>query len=265
MEEGFSQENSQLQRSKNAPPGTLRLDARSKSYSTGDNPYEAINLGDIKRMKSTHTTRKLSNSTRFGKRSTLMEIPSPTAAAISAKSEQSSHPVENEPETVYNEEPDPLDHQDFVYKALANMDCVGTSDSLTLKDLVSPNLLPIPRHTDGVLPSHTEYRKSMAKATAYLAELGALDHFMVKHIAVLNIEPYVREYFSLEDLLELIDDKKTSTLWGKFVTGLRAGGNKKAARPKGMQRYFLKRYGSVFTKSHYDSCRNIWGAVRLLG
>lgn len=223
-----------MAKSKNAPPGALKLDTRSKSYSTGDNPYEAINLGDIKRMKSTHTTRKLSNSNRFGKRSTLMEIPSPTAAAISAKSEQQAQPVESEPEVEYTEEPDPLDHREFVSKALANMDSFGNSDALALKDLVPSNLLSIPRNMDHVRHSHTEYRKSMAKATAYLAELGALDHFMVKHIAVLNIEPYVKDHFSLEDLLELIDDKKASTLWGKFVTGLRTGGNKKTTRPKGI-------------------------------
>lgn len=185
-------------------------------------------------MKSTHTTRKLSNSNRFGKRSTLMEIPSPTAAAISAKSEQLAQPVESESEVEYTEEPDPLDHREFVSKALANMDSFGNSDALALKDLVPSNLLSIPRNMNHVRHSHTEYRKSMAKATAYLAELGALDHFMVKHIAVLNIEPYVKDHFSLEDLLELIDDKKASTLWGKFVTGLLTGGNKKTTRPKGI-------------------------------
>ncbi|KAI8584248.1 hypothetical protein K450DRAFT_218858 [Umbelopsis ramanniana AG] len=219
-------------KSKVSAPGALRIDSRSKSYSTGDNPYQAINLGDIKRMKSTHTTRKLSNSNRFGKRSTLMEIPTPAAAAISAKSEPTLQNVDNERDFVYNEEPEQMDHEDFVSKALANMDSVGNSESLMLKDLVSPDLLLMPRSSERGRHSHTDYRKSMAKATAYLAELGALDHFMVKHIAVINIEPFVKDHFSLEDLLELIDDKKASTLWGKFVTGLRTGSNKKATRPK---------------------------------
>lgn len=220
-------------RPKASAPGALRMDSRSKSYSTGDNPYQSINLGDIKRMKSTHTTRKLSNSNRFGKRSTLMEIPTPTAAAISAKSEPAPQNIDNDRDFVYNEEPDQMDHEDFVSKALANMDSVGNSESLMLKDLVPSDLLSKPRASERGRHSHTDYRKSMAKATAYLAELGALDHFMVKHIAVINIEPFVKDHFSLEDLLELIDDKKASTLWGKFVTGLRTGSNKKVTRPKG--------------------------------
>lgn len=213
-------------------PGALRLDTRSKSYSTGDNPYESINLGDIKRMKSTHTNRKLSNSNRFGKRSTLMEIPNPTSAAISAKNEHSLPNNDFERELIYSEEPGSLDHTEFVSKALANMDSFGNNESLTLTDLTSSNQLSVPRSVERGRHSHTEYRKSMAIATAYLAELGALDHFMVKHIAVINIEPFVKDYFSLEDLLELIDDKKAATLWGKFVTGLRTGGSKKTPRPK---------------------------------
>ncbi|KAM3586079.1 Rho-type GTPase activating protein Rga1 [Umbelopsis sp. WA50703] len=218
--------------SSNNAPGALRVDTRSKSYSTGDNPYESINLGDIKRMKSTHTNRKLSNSNRFGKRSTLMEIPNPTSAAISAKNENPLPNNDYERELTYTAEPESLDHSEFVSKALANMDSFGNSESLTLTDLTSSNQLSVPRNVERGRHSHTEYRKSMAVATAYLAELGALDHFMVKHIAVINIEPFVKDYFSLEDLLELIDDKKASTLWGKFVTGLRTGGSKKAPRPK---------------------------------
>lgn len=184
-------------------------------------------------MKSTHTNRKLSNSNRFGKRSTLMEIPNPTSAAISAKNEHSLPNNDFERELIYSEEPGSLDHTEFVSKALANMDSFGNNESLTLTDLTSSNQLSVPRSVERGRHSHTEYRKSMAIATAYLAELGALDHFMVKHIAVINIEPFVKDYFSLEDLLELIDDKKAATLWGKFVTGLRTGGSKKTPRPKG--------------------------------
>ena len=48
-------------------PGLVRKDSRSKSYSSGDN-YESRNRTDIKRMKSVHMDRKLSNSARIATR-----------------------------------------------------------------------------------------------------------------------------------------------------------------------------------------------------
>src|SRR5690554_5810128 len=57
-----------------SPPGLMRKDSRSKSYSSDDNrQYETIHLGDIKRVKSTHLDRKLSNSARIPRRQTVIE------------------------------------------------------------------------------------------------------------------------------------------------------------------------------------------------
>src|SRR5690242_12956459 len=57
-----------------SPPGLMSNDSRSKSYSSDDNrQYEPIHLGDIKRVKSTHLDRKLSNSARIPRRKTVIE------------------------------------------------------------------------------------------------------------------------------------------------------------------------------------------------
>jgi hypothetical protein len=94
--------------------------------------------------------------------------------------------------------------------------------------------------------SYHQYTKSIPKAKSfYFAELGALQHFMLKHIAVLYLAEILHDYFTLEELADLIDDKKNSTLWGKFVTSLKAGGNKKAPRPKGSMTsiYYIHCFG----------------------
>lgn len=54
----------------------------------------------------------------------------------------------------------------------------------------------------------------------YLNELSALELFMVKHLAVVVLEPIVSEYFTPEELLDLVGPRK-QTLWGRFVKGLK--------------------------------------------
>ncbi|KAG2171655.1 hypothetical protein INT43_008035 [Umbelopsis isabellina] len=186
------------------PAGLLRDDNRSKSYSNSDDTSSAIHLGDIKRMKSTHMSRKMTTSYRVGKRSVLMETPSPTTAVATNESDYFAMPPSMPSE----------DHT----RSKAQLQ----GDSRTL-NAASANKSQRPR---------VYHSKSASRPKAhYLAEIGALDQFMVKYLAVLHMEQLVREYFTLEELVDLIDDKKNETLWGKFVTSLKAG-NKKAVKTK---------------------------------
>jgi hypothetical protein len=61
----------------------------------------------------------------------------------------------------------------------------------------------------------------------YLSELSGLPAFIVRHLAVLLMAPLVEEYYTLDELLELIDTQK-NTLWSRFKTSLKQ--NKKAAK-----------------------------------
>ena len=49
----------------------------------------------------------------------------------------------------------------------------------------------------------------------YFSELSALEYFIVRHIAVLSMEPLLEGHYNLEDLLGLIESRKP-TFWGKF-------------------------------------------------
>lgn len=215
-----------------SPPGMLTQDSRAKSFSDGDKAQETINLSDIKRMKSTaQMRRKLTDSHRVAKRSTLMETPSPNAACVAHRSDDPSSIPQVQPTAT----------------------------------------TPIPRP-----PSQSYTKATPAAESYYFAELRALDHFMVKHLAVLYLEDLLKDSFSLEELADLIDDKKNSTLWGKFVTSLKAGGNKKSPRTKGNKKKKKKRwprgggslhgrlfYGSLFLCANmYLVCRgNVWCAA----
>ncbi|KAL0085187.1 hypothetical protein J3Q64DRAFT_1678975 [Phycomyces blakesleeanus] len=69
------------------------------------------------------------------------------------------------------------------------------------------------------------------KPRKYLSELSALQYMIIRHVAVVHIEPYVREYFTLGELLNMIELKKAS-IWGKFFTSIRAGGARKPNKGK---------------------------------
>ncbi|KAF7727490.1 hypothetical protein EC973_007468 [Apophysomyces ossiformis] len=186
------------------------------SSSSEAGPNEAIHLQDIKRMKSTYTGRKTTDSQRVAKRSTLMETPSPTTAYVTNSPEEENKQLQ----PAGNDDTTRSDIGSPVPEALG-----GKENILNLQDL--SQIIAAQYQTP-----NQNYTKAKPKAKCYyFAELGALDHFMLKHIAVLYLADLLKDHFSLEDLADLIDENKNSTLWTKFVTGLKAG-NKKAPRPK---------------------------------
>ncbi|KAG0181800.1 hypothetical protein DFQ29_007028 [Apophysomyces sp. BC1021] len=223
--------NHPMKPSVNTPAGMLMKDPYAGSYPDGDKPPEKINLGDIKRMKSTHMKRQLTDSYRVAKRSTLMETPSPNAAYVTSKPEDQNMET-NQPARYSKESSLPRTEE----ATLSHLRVLGNEDALTLADI--PQLVAAQQQiqsSQGPIQHQQTQNYTKTKPDSkfyYFAEMGALDHFMVKHIAVLNLEETVKSYFTIEELADLIDDKKNSTLWGKFVAGLKAGGNKKAPRAK---------------------------------
>lgn len=62
----------------------------------------------------------------------------------------------------------------------------------------------------------------------YLSELSALQYMIIRYVAVVQIEQYVKSSFSSSELLNLIEFKKSS-IWGKFFIPFK---NKKNHGPK---------------------------------
>jgi hypothetical protein len=77
-------------------------------------------------------------------------------------------------------------------------------------------------------------------AKRYFSELSAIDYFIVRHIAVLSMEPLVEGHFNLEELLGLIETNK-KTFWGKFGKAFQANEKKKVGKKKGLLAEFVNR------------------------
>ena len=55
------------------------------------------------------------------------------------------------------------------------------------------------------------------RAKRYFSELSGLEYFIVRHVAVLQMQPLLDGHYNLEDLLSLIELRK-QTFWNKFFT-----------------------------------------------
>lgn len=71
---------------------------------------------------------------------------------------------------------------------------------------------------------------STGRTKKYFSELSALEYFIVRHVAVLSMEPLLDGYFTLEELLSLIESRKPS-IWNVFGRAFnkdpKKGGKKK--------------------------------------
>ncbi|KAF9941353.1 hypothetical protein BGZ67_005183 [Mortierella alpina] len=247
MEDAAEQRGRNLTASPTSPSmlqGVVRKGSRSKSYSSDDNRlYETIHLGDIKRVKSTHLDRKLSNSARFPRRQTVIEHQRrrPPTGGVDVDEEVMDEngvegPVEGEVSMLEFEIIDEsellTDEEDQANMDGRNMDAPATLSDLTERLRISTATTRSPTASlkarsghaslqgSQHLPNSGSVSASRHPKRQYLNELSALELFIVKHLAVLTLAPVVSEYFTLEELLDLIGQRK-QTLWGRFVKGLK--------------------------------------------
>ena len=66
----------------------------------------------------------------------------------------------------------------------------------------------------------------------YFSELSALEYFIVRHVAVLSMEPLLIN-FNLDELLNLIETRKP-TFWGKFGKAFTKNDKSKGVKKKGV-------------------------------
>jgi RhoGAP domain len=74
--------------------------------------------------------------------------------------------------------------------------------------------------------------QTVAKTKKYFSELSALEYFIVRHVAVISMEPLLEGHFTLEDLLSLIESRKP-TIWNIFGRAFNKDG-KKTGKRKGV-------------------------------
>ena len=218
----------------------LRSDTRSKSYqgrpSTDEKPstYEET-LGDIKRLRSTRMDKTLSSAMKQGR----------TSRVINGPDGQAPRPGSADPN---DRDQGPASGFNIVAK---DRDSTGQpmsqlafgADSIRLDDI--PRLVAAEqakeqrpnasRYARGGL-MQTEPQPKMVsghrrdtsggqeleklgpdahRPKRYFSELSPIEYFIVRHVAVLSMEPLLEGHFNQEELLDLIEFKKQN-FWNKF-------------------------------------------------
>ena len=95
---------------------------------------------------------------------------------------------------------------------------------------------PLPKynrgHRRGVSGDVGAMTGSAPRTKMYFSELSALEYFIVRHVAVLSMEPLLEGHFTLEELLSLIESRKP-TIWNIFGRAFNKEG-KKVGKKKGV-------------------------------
>lgn len=237
-------------------PPLLRSQSRSKSYAgtsttneKAGSSYEET-VGEMKRLRSTRMDTQLSSNLKKARTSRILDGPEaqsirPGSSGNDAtdRKSQGFHIVEDK------------DVNGFAKTDLT----FGNHDALTLDDIprivaaeqakeqrpnasrYARNRLVGPQtHQPKLLSGHQrnfsdgQQLDAATDANAqrpkrYFSELSALEYFIVRHVAVLSMEPLLDGHYTLEDLLGLIETRKP-TFWGKFGKAFkndRAKGGKK--------------------------------------
>jgi hypothetical protein len=78
----------------------------------------------------------------------------------------------------------------------------------------------------GADPGGSSTNAHRERTKKYFSELTALEYFIVRHVAVLQMQPLLEGVYTLEDLLSLIETRK-QTFWTKLFKGEKQKNSKK--------------------------------------
>lgn len=68
----------------------------------------------------------------------------------------------------------------------------------------------------------------------YFSELSALEYFIVRHVAVITMQPMLEGHFTMEELLNLIESRKPANFWNKMGKAFKGNDGKKGGKKKGV-------------------------------
>ncbi|OTA96987.1 hypothetical protein M434DRAFT_66672 [Hypoxylon sp. CO27-5] len=243
-------------------PTIFRSDSRSKSLGgererhQRESSYENT-LNDVRRLRSTRLDKHLSSSLRKARTSRIMDGPEgrsvrPGSAGADSSSQNKIMQIEED------REPGGGGTTEQYF---------GHQDALTLDDIPrivaaeqareqQPNAYRASRQdlfrsatTD---PSHggsNERSLSTGRDSEqrllgdqipqrdgrkFFSELSGLEYFIVRHVAVLTMQPMLEPEFTLEELLSLIEARKAPTFWNKFGKAFGKNEKGKVTKKKGV-------------------------------
>ncbi|KAG0130958.1 hypothetical protein HOY82DRAFT_352502 [Tuber indicum] len=248
-------------------PPLLRSDTRSKSYGGEQTDSYTNTINDIRRLRSTRLDRQLGSSAKKARQSRIIEGPEADSVRPGSSEGAPSGPDRDRRRDTAQfrivEDRD-INGEHVVEHTF------GDDKILTLDDIprivaaeqareqrpnafrhqkhnpYEPTLPGQPRLINGnqrdisgdILremegPREPAPPTQLRSAKRYFSELSAIDYFIVRHIAVLSMEPLVEGHFNLEELLGLIETNK-KTFWGKFGKAFTPTEKKKGGKKKGV-------------------------------
>ena len=234
----------------------LRADNRSKSYSgksSMDEPHSSYEqtLGDIRRLRSTRMDKQVSNAMKRGRASRVIDGPEgPSGRADSTEPSEDAQAQQSG----FRVNRDRAGSQPMTQTAFAGADSIRLDDIPRLvaaeqakeqrpnankyargglvQNEPQPRLLEGHRRDTSGGHELEKLGPEGLRPKRYFSELSALEYFIVRHVAVLSMEPMLAGHFNQEELLDLIEMRKP-TFWGKFGKAFNKD-KPKAGRKKGV-------------------------------
>ncbi|KAF7876910.1 uncharacterized protein EAF02_008130 [Botrytis sinoallii] len=240
-------------------PPMLRSEARSKSFGgpVDENPRESSyenTLNDVRRLRSTRMDKHLSSTIKKARTSRIMDgVDSKRPGSAGADGSGSRN---NEFQVVEDRDGNGESRTELMF---------GHQDALTLDDIPRivaaeqakeqrPNAYKHARHelfrtsitepklinghqrtfsAGNDLDAQTQRQQQRVAGKKYFSELSALEYFIVRHVAVIAMQPMLDGHFTMEELLNLIETRKP-TFWGKMGKAFKNDGKKTAVKKKGV-------------------------------
>ncbi|KAI1501748.1 rho-type GTPase-activating protein [Biscogniauxia marginata] len=235
-------------------PAMLRSDSRSKSFAgererhQRESSYEST-LNDVRRLRSTRLDKHLSSSLRKARTSRIMDGPE-------------GHGIYPGGDTDLRNKASQIEEDREVGQGGTTEQYFGHQDALTLDDI--PRIVAAEAAREQQQPGkggRQELFRSPATEPPYgashqrnlsgdradmripvdqkggrkfFSELSGLEYFIVRHVAVLEMQPMVEPGFTLEELLGLIEARKPPTFWNKFGKAFGKNDTRKGAKKKGI-------------------------------
>ena len=243
-------------------PSLLRSDTRSKSYGgpvdeANSSSYENT-LNDVRRLRSTRMDKHLSSTIKKARTSRIIDGPESRNITPGTGAADGSNLQSPGFQIVEERDGNGESRTELMF---------GHQDALTLDDIPRivaaeqakeqrPNAYKHARHemfrtsiTEPKLINGHERKQSNANGLdlpppgeptpqrreggkRYFSELSALEYFIVRHVAVIAMQPLLDPHFSMEELLNLIETRKP-TFWNKMGKAFKNDG-KKSSKKKGV-------------------------------
>ena len=236
-----------------ADPPLLRSNTRSKSYAGStrreQSPSYEQTLGDIRRLRSTRMDKQVSTTNRRARKSRIIDGPEGMRPGSEEKKERrmtGNFQIIEERDA----NGEPMSQLNFGHNEGMTLDDIPRLVQAQQTREQRPNASKyargqmVPQEPKARLVSNGHNRQisedqenlhksdGVIRTKKYFSELSALEYFIVRHVAVLSMEPLLEGLFNQEELLDLIETKRP-TFWGKFGKAFQKNeGGKKGKAPK---------------------------------